>query len=321
MKTLKDKIFKCSGKLFMFLLLLQLGSICGHLNAQTIYVDALNGKAGSAGTINHPLASLEEAINKTNSFTGLEAVHVKLAPGTYLLSHQMHIRTTLSENDTIAYTVEAMVMPDNKDWNESKMPVISSISSNSMVTPLLCAIGFDVEKHNVSCKGLKFIGNSNSNTAAYYPIRRSDPKLIGLNISQCNFIGKKEGSPIEGSLWLTGKGIWIDHCLFSHSKTAIVLFGTVNDFSLTNTLITTSYETAIWCAGYGTPFIFNNNVIINCHYVMVHPEKMQREFTFTNSNFAGNENYIGAYGPAKDKQVPVPFPTDGKNIREINVSK
>ncbi|WP_316823901.1 hypothetical protein [Pedobacter miscanthi] len=321
MKTLKNWILEFKAIFPIFMSLLLLTGTSSILNAQTLYVDALKGKAGSTGSKNHPLASLEEAINKTNSFTGLEAIHIKLAPGNYILQNRMHIRTMLSETDTISYTIEATIIPQSKGWKESKMPVISSISDNNISTPLVCAVGFDVEKHNVNFVGLKFTGNSNANNTAYYPIRRSDPKLTGLEISYCDFIGKKEGSPIEGSLWLTGKGISINHCSFFQSKTAIILFGTFNEFSLKNTLIQGSYEAAIWCAGYGTPFNFSNNKINNCRYVMVHPEKMQKLFTFNNSDFEGNENYIGAYGAAKDKQVPIVKPTAGENVKEVNVKK
>ncbi|MET4138298.1 hypothetical protein [Pedobacter sp. UYP1] len=303
--------------MFLFLII----NITTSLKAQTLYIDVLKGKAGAEGTIDHPLASLEEAINKTNNFSGLEPVCLKVAPGAYLLTHELSIRTARQTMDTVAYTIEAMIMPDQYNWEQFKMPLILSLSSNSQVETARYAIGFLVQKHNVNFKGLKFIGNSNSNVTAYYPIKRADTKLSDLNISQCYFIGKKENTPIEGALWLSGSGIHIDHCIFSGNKTAIILSGTVNNFSLTHSIITGSYESAIWSTGFGTPFTFKNNVITNCKYVMVHPENKQPGYIFSNSCFILNDNYLGAYAPAKNKQVPIAVPVNNNNIKEINIRK
>lgn len=320
MKTFKTIFFRDYKALSLCFFLILFFLAAENLSAQTLYIDAVKGKAGEIGTIDHPLASLEEAILRTNSFTGQEAVYLKLAPGTYFLAHQMNIKTA-DPNDIKPYTIEAMELPDQSNWEQNKMPIIIAVSGNSVLKPFICSIGFSIEKHNVNFKGLKIMGNSNTDVTAYYAIKRDNRKLTGLNISQCYFIGEKEGRPIEGALWLTGEGIHIDHSIFSNSKTAIILAGTVNDFSLKNSIITGSYESAIWFAGAGTPFVFSNNVIINSKYVMVHPENKVLDYKFMNSNFFNNEHYIGAYGTPKDNQVPVPFPTDDHKIQEKNINK
>lgn len=321
MKTLKNKETPVRSSVIKLIFFLLVINITSSLKAQTLYIDVLKGKTGAEGTIDHPLSSLEEAINKTNNFSGLEPVCLKVAPGAYLLTHELSIKTAKSTMDTVAYTIEAMIMPDNNNWEQFKMPLILSISSNSQVETARYATGFLVEKHNVNFKGLKFTGNSNSNATAYYSIKRADKTLNDLNISQCYFIGKKENTPIEGALWLSGSGIHIDHCIFSGNKTAVILSGTVNNFSLTHSIITGSYESAIWSAGHGAPFKFKDNVITNCKYVMVHPENKQPGYIFSNSYFIGNDNYLGAYAPAKNNQVPIPVPVENRNIKEIKVRK
>ncbi|WP_158798902.1 hypothetical protein [Pedobacter sp. L105] len=321
MKTRQKITIASHSKILTFLFLLIVLNSSGNLHAQTIYVDAAKGKAEANGTAADPLASLEEAVNRTNSFSGQEPIKIKLGPGLYTMAHELTIKTAVSGKDTIAYTIEAITMPDDRSWRPSKMPVVQSISSNTAILPFVHCIGFLLAKDNVTFKGLKFMGNPNVNVKSYYPVRRADKTLSGLNLSQCYFIGEKMAAPIESSLWVSGGGIHIDHCIFYSSKTALVLSSVINDFSLTHSIISGSYESAIWYSGSGSPFTFKNNIITNCRFVMVHPENKQPDYTFSDSYLTGNEHYLGAYGPSKDKQVPVPVPVDNSRIREINIHK
>jgi hypothetical protein len=72
--------------------------LCLHsgLQAQTIYVDAVKGRVDAKGSITDPFSRLENAIALASGFAG----------------------------DSLPYTIEAMVMPDDPDWQPSKMPVI-----------------------------------------------------------------------------------------------------------------------------------------------------------------------------------------------------
>ena len=92
--------------------------------AQTIYVDPVKGKAEAKGTITDPLLSLEKAMSIANSFTGKEPVSIKLEPGLYVLSKEMIVKTAREDNDTVKFTIEAVHMPDDEDWQPAKMPVI-----------------------------------------------------------------------------------------------------------------------------------------------------------------------------------------------------
>jgi hypothetical protein len=296
-------------------------SITARVEAQTLYVDAVHGKPGSKATLEDPLSSLEEAVNLTNNFSGLEPVRIKLAPGTYVLNHELNLKTAALVKDTIAYTIEAMILPDDSAWEQFKMPLILSMSSNSNMAPFIHCVGFLVAKDNVSFKGLKFTGNYNSGVTAYYPVKRANRMLTGLQVSQCYFIGEKNTAAIEGALWLTGAGIRIDHCIFHFSKTAVILGGAIDGFSLTDSIISESYESALWYAASGSPFTFRNNVVINCKFVMVHPENRQPNYIFSDSYFSGNDNYLGSYILLKDKQVPVPSAVENKHVREINIHK
>jgi hypothetical protein len=293
---------------------------CNVLCAQTLYVDATIGKEGAAGSIASPLKSLEEAVKLTHNFKGDKPVHIKLAPGLYLLTQQARLKTASGATDTNAYTIEAITMPDDSDWKPNKMPVIQSIDGVNDTTGFKHCIAFAVEKNNVILKGLKFIGNANPAVPDYYPIRRVDKTLSGLTVSQCYFIGEANSSAIQSAFWVAGPGVHVDHCIFHSSKIAFVLGGGVNDFSLAYSIIDGAYNTAIWYgfAGNLTSFTFKNNVITNGYYVMVYPaENGQPAFTFSNSVITNNEHYLGNYPKAQDKF----FPEEIKNIKEINIEK
>ena len=201
------------NRLFSFLVMF-LFIFTNRLGAQTIFVDAIKGRDEAKGTIADPFASLEKAIALANGFSGNEPVTIRIFPGLYSLQHQLAIRTGKIAADTVKYTIEAVVMPDDPDWQPTSMPVIQSVSPDNSTTQFVHAVGFLVAKNNVSFRGLKFLGNANPSVRYYYPITREDETSKGLEISQCYFIGEKNSAPIQGAVWAHGAGTKIDHCIF-----------------------------------------------------------------------------------------------------------
>ncbi|ASU34669.1 hypothetical protein [Mucilaginibacter xinganensis] len=63
-----------------FLLIIALMTLSLHLNAQTLYVDALKGKGVAKGTQTDPLLSIEKAVTIVNTFSSNEPVTIKLSP-------------------------------------------------------------------------------------------------------------------------------------------------------------------------------------------------------------------------------------------------
>lgn len=274
-----------------------LASIC-RAQAQTVYVNATSGKDGAGGTITDPLASLEEAVKITNGFEG-SPITIKVAPGLYVLSNALKIKKRDNSRDsTTSYTIEAQTLPDDSSWTPAQMPVIQSISGINDTIAFKHCIGILVERNNVNIKGIKFVGNANTASSAYYPIRRVDKNLNGLNVSQCFFIGEKNSAPIQSALWVSGPGVHISHCIFQSSKIAMVLGKNLENFSLTYSIINDAYNTAIWYGFSGNikSFIFKNNIVTNSNYVMVYPiENGQPEFTLSNSFIGNNGHFVGNY--------------------------
>jgi hypothetical protein len=285
-----------------------------RVNAQTLYVDAVNGKDVANGSVNDPLSSLEKAISIANGFTGSEQVTIKLAPGLYVVSHEMTIKTRKPVDDTVKFTVEAVVMPDDGDWQPNKMPVIQSVSPNNSTFAFTHSVGFLVAKNNVSFRGLKFVGNADPDVPYYYPITRENENLNGLEVSQCYFIGEKNSARLQSGLWTHGAGIHVDHCIFYNCRNAMVLIKSIRDLSITNSIIYGAYESAIYFGDSTAPFVFRNNIVTHCNFFWVRAANTQPAYAFSNSLITENDNYTGFTG---NELVPAPE----SNLTEENIQK
>lgn len=277
--------------------------------AQTLFVDPAKGRDNASGSINDPLLSIGEAVNRANDFTGNEPVTIKLAPGLYILTDQVVLKHFKAKEDTTRYTIEAAIMPDDTGWLASKMPVIQSVSPNNKNWAKFdhCT-GFQVERNNTCFKGLKFVGNSNPAVVYYYTIERHFPELKGMEVSQCIFVGNRNSAPIQGALFAQGSGIKVDHCIFYECKNALLLFLSVNGFSLTNSIIYGAYEGAIWFGKF-SDFVFRDNVIANNNCFWISMKDYTPRYTFTNSLITDNKIFMGLNNDgvieSDEKTVPI----------------
>jgi hypothetical protein len=290
------------------------GGLCMQISAQTIYVDAVHGNEQAKGTITDPLSGLENAISIANKFAGDQPVDIELAPGLYVISHELTVKTGKEDGDNVRFTIEAIHMPDDKDWQPGKMPVIQSVSPNNSNVQFTHAVCFLVAKNNVSFKGLKFVGNASPDVAYYYPITRENENLNGLEVSQCYFIGEKNSTRLQSGLWTHGAGIHVDHCIFYNCRNAMVLIKGIKELSVTNSIIYGAYESAIWFGASTAPFVFNNNIVTHCNFFWVRPKDTQPAYTFSNSLITENDNYMGYI--AGDL-----IPAAKSNIKEIGIRK
>jgi len=277
--------------------------------AQTLFVDPVKGRDNATGTVNDPLLSIGKAVALANDFTGKEPVTIKLAPGLHILTDQVVLKPFKTMDDTTPYTIEAVVMPDDTGWMPSKMPVIQSISPNNKNWAKFdhCT-GFQVERNNTRFKGLKFVGNTNPAVVYYYTIERHFQELKDMEVSQCIFVGNRNSAPIQGALFAQGSGIKVDHCIFYECKNALLLFLSVNGFSLTNSIIYGAYEGAIWFGKY-SDFVFSNNVIANNSCFWISMKDFTPHYTFSNSLITDNKIFMGLNNDGNivsdDKTVPV----------------
>lgn len=283
--------------------------------AQSIFVDAIKGHDEAKGSITDPFSSLEKAVALASGLLGNEPVTIKVYPGVYLLKHELLIRTTKVTNDTISYTIQAAVMPDDPDWQPGSMPVIQSVSPDNSTTQFTHSVGLLVAKNNVTIKGLKFLGNINPSVRYYYPVTRENESLKGLNISQCYFIGEKNSSPIQGAIWAHGADTKIDHCIFYGCKNAMLFFKSIRNISITHSIISHAYEAAVWYAPTDTDLIFRNNIVTDCNFFWLRAENSLPAYTFSNSIIANNKQHMGFFG---SQGV---IPAEKNNHKEIGIRR
>ncbi|WP_158799279.1 hypothetical protein, partial [Pedobacter sp. L105] len=179
--------------LILFVIVIGLGA---PAYCQTLYVDAAKGRNGAKGTVDAPLASLEEAVRRTHDFKGNQPVVIRLNPGLYVIKNKLDIKTAGGTGNNQPYNIEAVIMPGAAGYEPYKMPVIQSVCGTNDTLQFPHCEALLVEKNNVHIAGIKFVGNPNPEVHTYYPIRRADKTLKGLSVSQCYFIGEKNSSAI-----------------------------------------------------------------------------------------------------------------------------
>ena len=268
-------------------------------SAQTLYVDALKGRDDAKGTAAEPLASLQKAVATATNFSGNEPVTIKLGPGVYELTDKLIPETKNNGNDAARYTIEAMIMPDEKDWKPTLMPIIQSVSANNDKQFFDHCAGILADRANVCIRGIKFLGNTNPTVDYYYPVEKDTTTLNNLEISQCYFIGDRYGSVVQGAVYAQGPGIHVDHCIFYECKNAVLVFQKLKDFSVTHSIVYGAYECAFWygeinAKGPESPFNFSDNIVSHCRYVWAATKNHDHSYyTFNHSLICENENYVG----------------------------
>lgn len=262
-----------------------------------------------------PFATLEKAVSFANELTGSGAITIRLLPGLYSLNDKVAIHPLRVLSDTVRFTIEAAVMPGDENWTALKMPVIQSVSGNNSSTQFLHSTGILVAASHVTIRGLKFLGNSHPEVPYYYPISKENEAFGDMEVSQCYFISEVHGSQIQGAIWAQGPNTSIRNCIFYNCRNAILLFRSVEDFTITNSIIYGCNESAVWMAPVER-FTFTNNVVANCKYFWVRPDKSTPKYRFSNSIIAGNEHYLGYY--TSNGLVET---SDNRNVVEDNVQK
>lgn len=309
------------NKLFLFISIV-FASICQDGFSQTYFTDPLNGNDNNKGSSKEPFATLEKAVKEANESTGTGQITIKLFPGLYVLQDKLILNPVRVINDTTKYTIEAVVMPDDTSWTAYKMPIIQSISTNNSATQFPHATGILVASDNVVIRGLKFIGNPKSFSGSpnlktyYYPISKENEKLKHLEVSQCLFIAEKNSAPIQGGIWAHGPETNVNNCVFYNCRNAILLFKSVEGFSITNSIIYGAYQSAIWMGPIQSNFVFKNNVITKCDYFWVRPENTSPKYQFSDCLISENNHYTGFY-----TNVGLIETSSNKNFKEMNVIK
>jgi hypothetical protein len=279
----------------MALFALLLAAVCRPAQADDLFVDPLQGNDHHPGTFKEPFATLAKGVSVANASTGDGPITIKLYPGLYVLTGKVSVKPVRARNQAARYTIEALTMPDDKDWSPDKMPVIQSVSANNSTEQFPHSVGILVAASNVSIRGVKFVGNPNPAVKYYYPITKDNESLRGMEVSQCYFIAEKHSAPIQGGIWAHGPDTDINHCVFYQCRNAILLFKSVTGFSITHTVMYGADESAIWMGPIESGFVFRNNVVAKSRCFWVRPENSQPAYEFSDCLVTETDTYMGYY--------------------------
>jgi hypothetical protein len=286
--------------------------------AEELYVDPVKGNNENRGSLKEPLATLAKAVDLGNAMSGQDSITIRLAPGVYILNDKLTINPSRNSKDRTKFTIEAVVLPDDEVWSPDKMPLIQSVSANNSTEQFPHAVGILVGTHNVTIRGLKFLGNPNPTVKYYYPITKEDESLRGMHVSQCYFISEKHSMPIQGGIWAHGPDTDINHCVFYNCRNAILLFKSVSGFSIAHTIIYGANESAIWMGPIDSGFVFKNNVVAKSHCFWVRPENSSPAYEISSCLIADTDIYMGYYSRKGVVSMPV---ERNSRIKEINIAK
>lgn len=288
---------------------------CKQINmyAKEIHVNPYAGDNMNPATYELPVKTISQAleISKTN----IDSVNtIFLHPGLY----QLKDAATIETGNSSKIIVQAFYMPNDTDWEISKMPVIQSVSKNNATFSFPHAVGFQISASHVIIKGIKFLGNPNPNVEYYYPINRDDFSSDDLTVSQCVFVGEPNSARIQGGVYVLGEGLQVENCIFYNCRNGILRF-TVDEKSekkcknsIKNTVIYGAYESAIWSYTKSS-FEFKNNIVANCNYFWVKALKDDNKYCFSNCVFSNNKHRI--VSQQEDEFVEV----KDVNLQEKNV--
>ena len=290
-------------------------SVALTLQAQTYYVDALEGNDAYPGTVTAPFQSIKQAVTHANALTGEGEIRIKLLPGIYTLEDRIDIHPVRMLSDTQRYIIEAAILPNDPAWTPEKMPIIPANSPNNSITQFPHSTGFLIAAEHVSLQGIKFLGNANPAVDYYYPISKENPAISDLLVSQCIFIGDKEAAKIQGGIWAHGPNNTVSHCVFYGCRNAVLFFNNVAGFTVEHTIIYGSYESAFWLGTEDYSFTFKNNVIAHNTFFLVCPKDITYTSPFSHSVIAHNKGFVGYWSREAGKVVGLPDPN--LHLREI----
>jgi hypothetical protein len=277
-----------------------------------IFVNPNNGNDQNTGSQEQPVKTLNEAARRVNQSNGTGAVTIYLSEGIYGLTatatfHPVNWHFTKEQR----LTIRASVLPDDTDWNPSKMPVIVStmpldFKPNGRVDPLGGAsYGIQIETSFVTIQGLRVLGTpvherpTEGMVRRNYPIVREGRNLDDLRITQCLFLGDRIAIPNHLAVLASGQGVVVDHCVFYHCKDAVVFWFSdepARNCEVHHNLFIGNYGANVWSWSAAEDLKFYNNVVGNTNVFWILNRDGQKSFSISNSLIIGYNELVNKGG-------------------------
>jgi hypothetical protein len=228
-----------------------------------------------------PLKTLAAAADRVNKVREPGAVTLVLEEGIYAVSETALFQPARPFTKTERLTIRAAVLPDDPDWNPSRMPTLThtmalSPTWNGRPDPFGgVAYGMQIETSHATVQGLRMFGmpvveKPKAGTIhRLYAIGRIDRSLDDLEVKQCLFAGDEVTNPHYLSLLVNGSGLVVDHCVFYHVKQTVVYWSPGTKGHAMRNCVIYGCRAGVWTSGIANDFEYRNNVVANGEFVWI----------------------------------------------------
>lgn len=298
-------------KKLLTIVLLLVFSFQGYaqLEKGVLYINPNLGNDGNSGQKEDPLRSLYEAAERINTTQGEGSVTVFLSEGIYALDTTVRFEPAkwkfTREN---RLTIRAEVLPDDKDWDQGKMPVLISVMPFQNIPDDRlggASNGIQVETNHVTIQGLRVLGSpvherpADGMVIRNYPIIREGRDLDDLRVTQCLFLGDIHSAPNHLPVLASGQGLVVDHCVFYGVKDAVVFWFSdrpSENSAMHHNLIVNIYGAAVWSWSLAEDFNYYNNVVTNAEAFWILNKDEKNSFNLSNSLVVGYNQLVNKGG-------------------------
>jgi len=307
---MKTTAHKSPPLLRELLLAVALACIALAANAETLYVDAHRGRDANPGSAERPLLTLSRVAELVNAKNTREATTVKLRPGVFALSAPVVFENQRAYSQEPRLTLEALVLPDDPEWQPGVMPTILSIEDPRSSTPLgqpTQTYGLKIKMSHVTVRGLKFLGNPLFNNW-YCPLECLQTNLTDVLVTQCLFAGNPDTLDIYCGVITDGHEFVVDHCIFSGCHACAVFWdgdrGVVGRRNAMRYCIVEGAKiSGVWTCGTHEDFAFHHNIVTGSDYFWLRKRGAPQTYQMRDCVVSGNRHYSG-YGLATGATGP-----------------
>lgn len=292
--------------------------------AATWYVDGKNGNDGNPGSRETPLRTIGEAAERVRKRSEGGPTTIKLAPGVYPLAKSVEFATDRPYTESDRLVIEALVLPDDAQWQPAAMPVILSTEDPrgpGGSAELTETYGFHIRTSCVTLRGLKFLGNPLSRNW-HCPVSRIGENLRDLLVTQCAFLGDPDSLDIYSAVLASGDGFVVDHCIFSRCHAGPVFWGGEAGIAgkgnaMRYCIVEGDLISGVWTSPAADDFEFHHNIVTRSEYFWMRNPGNPVRYRLRDCIAAQNKYYSGyglASGPTGETGSEITY--EENNVRK-----
>ena len=295
MKSYIEKLWFCfAGLVFV--------TLVPSVIAETLYVDSRGGNDVNPGTKEKPLKTIGHAAAMVNNKTERGPTTIKIAPGVYNLAECVVFENTRPYTEQDRLVIEATILPDDPNWEPAMMPVILSTEDPrkpEKLTGRTETYSLQVKISHVTVRGLKFLGNPLLNNW-HACVSRIGKNLDDLVVTQCMFVGERDGLGIYCATLATGDRFVLDHNIFHNCHACVVFWDGSEGIAgkgcaMRYCIMDGALHSGVWTCQTKEDFEFHHNIVTGSEYFWMRKGGDKQRYRLHDCIVTENRYYSG-YG-------------------------